>query len=264
MSEKRFVSENLPAEVQAKADRMNLDENAVGEYAIPPLPLDEQTTPKEFTDKIRPRLVADLSQYMYGPIPPVCEELQFILSSEGNAFGGLAQRREFDIVCRQGGFERILHLLLYIPKELRGKTPVFFGLNFRGNISTSNDPDATFHPFALSLAGNHRLHRQRVTKMARLSFFRGNSNVFCSKVRHCHKGLLCYLPDVRMALKTRHALYQRGDSGILRSAKRCHQRLGLGIQRAIDALLPRRVGLGKNHCAWTLASGQDPLLGRRK
>ena len=51
MSEKRFASENLPAEVQAKAERMNLDEGAVGEYSIPPLPLDERLLPRSSQTK---------------------------------------------------------------------------------------------------------------------------------------------------------------------------------------------------------------------
>lgn len=147
MSEKRFAAENLPEEVQAKAERMNLDESAVGAFTIPPLPLDKQTTPEEFSSSIRPLLLSELSRYMYGPIPPPCEEIRFLVRSEGVAFEGLALRREIDIVCRHRGLERILHLLLYIPQKSTGKVPVFFGLNFRGNIATSSDPGVTFHPF---------------------------------------------------------------------------------------------------------------------
>ena len=59
----------------------------------------------------------------------------------------MAIRREIDIICSHSGDEQILHLLLYIPVERQGKVPVFFGLNFRGNIACTNETDVTFFPF---------------------------------------------------------------------------------------------------------------------
>lgn len=147
MKEKRFASENLPPEVQVKAERMNLDETAVGKYVVPVFPFDETTTPDEFLSKIRQKLLSGFVRHMYGVIPPSCEELRFELTSEGTAFGGVAIRRELDIICCHHGRERRLHLLLYIPSERKGKVPIFFGLNFRGNIATTSDPGVTFHPF---------------------------------------------------------------------------------------------------------------------
>ena len=144
---KRFAEENFPPEIQEQAERMNTDESKVTAVELPPLPLNDHTGGTEFQTRIRPRLVAAFEKYMYGPVPPRCEELIFRQTAEGPAFGGLGIRREVDIVCRHNGMERILHLLLFLPAGTAGKVPVFFGLNFTGNHSISTDPDVTFHPF---------------------------------------------------------------------------------------------------------------------
>lgn len=144
---KRFAEENFPPDIQERAERMNTDEAKVPPVELPPLPISDHTTGSEFQTRIRPRLVAAFEKYMYGPIPPRCQELIFKQTSEGSAYNGLGIRREFDIICRHNGMERVLHLLLFLPANVQGKVPVFFGLNFKGNHAMSTDPDVTFHPF---------------------------------------------------------------------------------------------------------------------
>ena len=101
--EKRFANENFPPEIQERADRMNTDEALVPVVELPPLPIDGHTTGSEFQTHIRPRLIAAFEKYMYGVVPPRCEELVFKQTSEGSAFGGLGIRREVDIICRHNG-----------------------------------------------------------------------------------------------------------------------------------------------------------------
>jgi hypothetical protein len=145
--EKRFANENCPPEIQAAADRMNTDEAQVPVVELPPLPVDDHTTGSEFQTQIRPRLIAAFEKYMYGVVPPRCEEVIFKQTAEGPAYGGLGIRREVDIICRHKGMERVLHLLLFLPAGAEKKVPVFFGLNFKGNHGISTDPDVIYHPF---------------------------------------------------------------------------------------------------------------------
>ena len=144
---KRFANENFPPEIQEKAERMNTDESKVPAFELPPLPVNDHTTGCEFQTFIRPRIIAAFEKYMYGVIPPRCEELVFKVTSEGIALNGLALRREVDIICRHKGMERILHMLTYLPCNVQNRVPVFFGLNFKGNHCISHDPGAVFHPF---------------------------------------------------------------------------------------------------------------------
>lgn len=145
--EKRFANENFPPEIQERADRMNTDEAKVPVVELPPLPIDGHTTGSAFQTQIRPRLIAAFEKYMYGPVPPRCEEVIFKVTDEGSAFGGLGIRREVDIICRHKGLERVMHLLIFLPAKAEGKVPLFFGLNFKGNHTVSTDPDVKFHPF---------------------------------------------------------------------------------------------------------------------
>ena len=107
--EKRFASENLPPEIQEVAERMNLDEARIPPYAVP---APESATAEEFLANERPRLMAGFEKYLYGKLPPLCEEMNCdIVEEDANAFGGLATRRELVIRCAQGGHARFLNLL---------------------------------------------------------------------------------------------------------------------------------------------------------
>ena len=149
MSEKRFAAENLPPDYQLLADAMNLDNKNIPTYTLPELPFDKNTSPEEF-EKIRPSLLDEFKRSMYGEIPPLCDRVIFQIVSEGDAFNGLALRREIDIICQHRGDEQILRMLLYIPKKRSGKVPVFFGLNFQGNAAATLDPAVSIRPFELA------------------------------------------------------------------------------------------------------------------
>ncbi len=142
--EKQFASENFPPEIQKIADRMNISESAVGNVRFPPLPMPPGITGTEFQSRIRPDLVRLFEKHMYGPIPPRCAETLFRVKSEGPAFGGIALRREIELVFRRNGLERKAHMLLYLPAGAKRKVPVFFGLNFVGNHAASDDPEVSF------------------------------------------------------------------------------------------------------------------------
>ena len=62
MKEKRFAHENLPPEIQAKADAMNLDADKVPPYSIPTLPITENMSAAEFEPNVKPHLLHFLSR----------------------------------------------------------------------------------------------------------------------------------------------------------------------------------------------------------
>ena len=144
---KAFAEENLPPDIQKIADRMNVDPSTVPEWRTPELPFDDNCSPAAFSNCIREILKRPFLDYVYGRIPPRCDELVFRKMTEDCAFDGLAIRREIDIICRHNGMEQTFHLLLYIPAKIWKPTAVFLGLNFGGNHSTTFDPGVSFHPF---------------------------------------------------------------------------------------------------------------------
>jgi len=144
----QFGDEKLRAGIQAAADRMNLDEERVPAYTLPPVAREGVATGPAFQSIQRQRLLKLFEDNMYGRIPPRCESLLFVTTAnDTGAFGGLATRREISIVCRHAGIERTLRMLLYIPNAATGPVPAFFGLNFQGNHACTTDSGATFYPF---------------------------------------------------------------------------------------------------------------------
>lgn len=167
---KQFAEENLPPEIQEIAERMNVSRSAIPPWQIPALPFDGTCTPFEFNETVREQLKAPFRDMVFGNIPPRCEEISYKTVSEESAFGGLAIRRQTDIICRHKGMEQILHLLLYIPAGIQKKVPVFFGLNFKGNHSTTNDPGVIFYPFVpypAMIPGSRRWSEFRVGEEGR-------------------------------------------------------------------------------------------------
>ena len=141
--EKRFPGEQFTPEEQAKADQMNLDEALVPPWSVPG---PRSRTAAEFLREERPALLRAFAETIYGVIPPRCEETVFEpVESASGVLGGLAERRQFVIRCRNHGMEKKLHLLLYLPMKRRGPVPIFFGLNFKGNHSTTDDPGVLYN-----------------------------------------------------------------------------------------------------------------------
>ena len=56
-SSKQFASENLPPDIQLKADRMNLDPAQIPPYELPPLPLQPGMDGSHFQHMAAPRLI---------------------------------------------------------------------------------------------------------------------------------------------------------------------------------------------------------------
>lgn len=88
----------------------------------------------------RAELLALFEEHVYGRLPGRSPGLHAVLREEGEAFDGLARRRQVRIYFTAADAEPWMDLLLYLPAAARGPVPVFLGLNFYGNQTVSDDP----------------------------------------------------------------------------------------------------------------------------
>ena len=118
------------------------DEEQVPDYTLPELletaagkPV---TSVRQWERERRPELLQLFEDQMYGPAPAASEDLHFKLLSQGEAFDGLALRKEVGVYFNRAETE-YLKLLLYTPKATPW-APVFLGINFFGNHTICEDP----------------------------------------------------------------------------------------------------------------------------
>jgi (4-O-methyl)-D-glucuronate---lignin esterase len=137
----------VPVMTAAAPPGINEDESKVPPYTLPdPLTCTDGTKvvdARTWREKRRPELLRLFESEVYGrtPLgrPP---EMKCLAASEKkDARGGKATRREIDILFfgREDGPR--MRLLLYLPNKATGRSPVFLGLNFGGNYTTSAESD---------------------------------------------------------------------------------------------------------------------------
>lgn len=129
-----------------------LEEKFAASYVLPD-PLQKEdgsriSTPVEWMDFQRRKILDLFKAVEYGEELPRPDKLEFkILAEKKDALGGLALRREIEIVCSmRNGKSHSFIMLLYIPSAAaeKGKVPVFLGLNFKGNHATTAEEDVLF------------------------------------------------------------------------------------------------------------------------
>jgi hypothetical protein len=124
----------------------NYDEAKVPKFELPdPLVAADGTkiaTADDWRNKRRPELLALFEQEMFGKRPSVApEKIKFEeLTSDSNALGGKATRKEIRIYFDAPNQTPKADLLLYIPNDRKGPAPVFVMPNFEGNWATTDDP----------------------------------------------------------------------------------------------------------------------------
>jgi hypothetical protein len=134
----------LPAAWPQPADA-NYDEAKVGSFALPdPLVLEngqKVTSAEVWRKQRRPEILRLFETNVYGRSPGKPKELSFELTSiEQNALGGTALRKEVTAYFTREKNGPKMDILLYLPKNAKGRVPVFLGLNFNGNHAVQNDP----------------------------------------------------------------------------------------------------------------------------
>ncbi|MBF9019012.1 MULTISPECIES: hypothetical protein [unclassified Oceanispirochaeta] len=118
----------------------------VKEYTLPPVLQFSDGTPVEdirMWDEIRrDEIISLFNEYVYGPIPEKPENMHFeILDIKPDALDGNAIRKIIRVYFTPGEAGPYMDLLIYLPKNITGPSPLFLGLNFYGNHSVSEEQD---------------------------------------------------------------------------------------------------------------------------
>ncbi len=123
------------------------NESKVPPYTLPdPLHFQDGSpvaTRRDWTERRRPELLRLFESEIYGRTrvgrPP---QLRFVTREEKrDVRGGTATRLRIGILFEGTESGRQMELLLVLPNRAHGPVPVFLGLNFDGNYTTSSEPD---------------------------------------------------------------------------------------------------------------------------
>ncbi len=125
---------------------INLEESNVPERDIPSVLIkNDGSMVKNAWDWMnirRPEVLAFYKKNVYGEFPPRPAEIKReVVSCKEDALNGKAIRKEIKLTFIQGEKSHSILMLLYIPKNVEGKVPVFLGLNFKGNHTTTLEED---------------------------------------------------------------------------------------------------------------------------
>lgn len=121
------------------------NETDVPSYVLPDLLVDRNgnvvADPSGWAMR-RSEILRLFQEQMYGEIPQeapsICFELQ---ESSDSALDGWAKRRQVAIRIGSQPNSCMLNLLIYLPVDRDGPTPLFLGLNFAGNHTIHADPN---------------------------------------------------------------------------------------------------------------------------
>jgi len=120
----------------------NYDESKVPAYTLPdPLVFNNGDKVRNETDWVRRRaeILKLFENEVYGISPAWKGKIIPVeLSSETDALGGTAIRKEIQLILKNGSRELSMVMLLYLPKS-SGPVPVFLGYNFGGNHSVTDE-----------------------------------------------------------------------------------------------------------------------------
>lgn len=99
------------------------------------------TTSSEWEKVRRPEILQMFQQQMYGmPSPDFAWDMEMnLIEEDRSALGGMAIRKQVDLVISRGESSHSIPLLIYLPINSDGASPVFLGLNFYGNQTIHPD-----------------------------------------------------------------------------------------------------------------------------
>ena len=111
---------------------------------------------------------------VYGLVPPKPAHERFELREEGLAFGGTALRRQYRILCANGGSSNKIDVLVYLPAAANGPIPAFVYPNFHGNMAAVDDPkvlETACRPYGgIVAARGSNAHRAQVRRVLARGF----------------------------------------------------------------------------------------------
>ncbi|MCF0234210.1 MAG: acetylxylan esterase [Thermoguttaceae bacterium] len=128
------------------AQEANYDEAKVPQFTLPdPLVANDGSkieTAEQWREIRRPEILAAFKSEMFGQFPEAdLTKIAFKeLTSDANALGGKATRKEVRIYFNAPEEFPKVDLLIYIPNDRKGPVPAFLMPNFQGNHTTTDDP----------------------------------------------------------------------------------------------------------------------------
>ncbi len=131
----------------ASTRRATTIESDVPAYTLPdPLVCRDGTKVDDargWREKRRPELLRMFESEVYGrPLVGRPEKMRFVVREAiKDARGGRATRLRVGVLFEGREDGRQMELLVYLPNQVQGRVPVFLGLNFDGNYTTTTEPD---------------------------------------------------------------------------------------------------------------------------
>jgi len=137
----------LPCTAADPVPPANYDESKVPKYTLPdPLVMadGQRVSDRSMWPKRRAEILRLFEEHVYGKSPGRPEGLKFeVKSVTRDALAGKATRKEVAICFAGKADGPKMDLLVYLPKDSKGPTPLFIGLNFGGNHTIHADPGIT-------------------------------------------------------------------------------------------------------------------------
>lgn len=140
-----FLCWALSAAAQTQPWKGNHDESKVVPYTLPDaLTLADGkkvASAAEWNRLRRPEILRLFETEVYGRTPSVRLKARHdVASVDRNALGGKAIRKQIAISFPEYADSPKIHVLLYLPAQVKTPAPVFLGLNFNGNHAVDRDP----------------------------------------------------------------------------------------------------------------------------
>jgi len=134
--------------INAFPEEANYDETKVPDYTLPdPVMFEDGTrvTNADIWLKHRRSEILNLfEENVYGKMPGRLRETTFeVVSTAPECLEGKAKRKEVSVYFTGRKEGPKMDILIYLPKDASGPTPIFVGLNFYGNHSIHSDPGIT-------------------------------------------------------------------------------------------------------------------------
>jgi len=134
------------SQANAQPEGFNYDESKVPEFELPD-PLVSNTgypvtSASQWQNSRRAEILEHFEDSVYGRRAQLPQNLSFTTTSvEPKALDGTATRKQVTIRFEDQAHQHALHVLIYIPNDLKQSVPVFLGYNFNGNHTIHEDPE---------------------------------------------------------------------------------------------------------------------------
>ncbi|WP_187262050.1 glucuronyl esterase domain-containing protein [Pontibacter beigongshangensis] len=133
------------------AGAQNYEEDKVQPYTLPdPLVFTDGSRVKnkrQWKKKRRAEILELFEHEMYGRSPGKPENMTFqVFEQDTQALNGKATRKQITVFFTGKPDGPQMDILLYLPNQVKGKVPVFLGLNFQGNHAVHSDPAIKLSP----------------------------------------------------------------------------------------------------------------------